>query len=129
MKKFVLIIMVMCVLMLSGCFPTGEKTAEKAEYSEIIAAAGEINNFSIADLKLSDSYPETLPKIRVTLREWDNNVSDIVSGGAAIKETNEYPSDRADGGSYIVDMLDNDYFVNYETGRIYYGRVYESNDY
>lgn len=129
MKKILLIMTTMCVLLLSGCFPTGEKTADKAQYSEIIANAEEINNFSIDNLELPDSYPETLPKIRVTLKEWDVNVSDIVSGGAVIKETKEYPSDRADGGSYIVDMLDNNYFVNNETGRIYYGRFYNNNDY
>lgn len=129
MKKFLMVMMVVCALLLSGCFPTGEKNAEKAQYSEIIATAEEINNFSIADLKLPDSYPEALPKISVMLREWDSNVSYIVSGGTTIIETNEYPSSNVNGDSYVVDMFDNNYFVTHEAGKIYYGRFYPNNDY
>ncbi len=129
MKKFLLIMTIMCALLLSGCFPTGEKTSEKAQYSDIIGVAEEINNFSIDNLELPDNYPETLPKIRVTLKEWGVNVSDIVSGGAVIKETKEYPSDRVNDGSYFVDMFDNNYFVNHEAGRIFYGRVFKNKEY
>ncbi len=129
MKKFLLIMMVMCSLLLSSCFPTGEKNNEKAEYSEITAIAEEINNFSIADLKLPDSYPEALPRIRVTLKEWDSDVSYIVSGGVTIKETIEYPSSRVNDDSYVVDTFDNNYFVNHEVGRIYYSRFYPNNEY
>ena len=129
MKKFLLIMTIMCTLLLSGCFPTGEKAVDKAQYSDIIGIVEEINNFSIDNLELPDSYPESLPKIRVTLKEWGVNVSDIVSDGAVIKETKEYPSDRVNDGSYIVDMFDNNYFVNHEAGKIYYSRFYNNNDY
>lgn len=128
MKKFLLIMPIICVLF-SSCFPTGEKNIEKIQYSDIAATADSIINLSIDDMKLPDSYPEIVPEIRVTLKEWDNDVLSVISDDATISETIEYPSDRVKGNTYKVDMLDNNFFVNYETGRIYYGRFYPNNEY
>ncbi len=106
-------------LCLTGCFPTGERTVTgNAEYAELKKRADKINNFKL-DLQLPENAPESVPTVKLTMKEL--NVDDIYStfgDGGSVISSEEYPSDFSSNKVYHVDKLDSEVTLIYERGRL-----------
>lgn len=114
---------------LTGCFPTGEKSAvENAEYAELKKRADNINNFKL-ELELPESVPESVPTVKLTMRELNvDNIYETFGDGGSVFSSEEYPSDYYEDAVYHVDKLDSEVTLIYERGRLIMYRYLNEED-
>lgn len=128
MKNFFnYIALVFLTICLSGCYPTGEQSFENVSPEELSLSAENItagNEHLSIFAKLPESIPDEVPKIRVSVREWDaDSLKEMFIGDRDDLEHYEYPSDFFADENYHVYMSGENsdrepYWLIYEAGRL-----------
>lgn len=98
------------IFMLTGCFPTGERSAERSndDNDSVWAEAAKIDNFALS-LTLPQDYPSELPEITAAVKRWDKDtVINALCNGKTIISEKEYKSDRYPEEKRTVLLIDDE---------------------